>query len=420
MKIWLDAGHGGHDSGAVGGGYKEKDLALDVTLRVGKLLSKKGQEVLYTRTDDTFVTISGGNKSDNRMTRANSSNADICVSIHLNAVDNTKVYGLETFYYPGSIEGRKLSDTIYEEMIKNNLYTNRNDGVNALRGSKAKNLAMTRVTKMPSTLIELMFISNQYDRELLLNNKDKFAESIANGILKYLGISNTQDNNKQGLTREEFIEKVASEIVGTKTDIMKSVTIAQAIHESNWGKSYLAQSANNLFGIKASDDWQGDYVETKTKEQDKNGKETTILAKFRKYDSYKDSILDHDKFFTSTPWRTKNYKRVLEAKSYEEQTKALQECGYATDVCYADKLMNKIEQYYLQRFDKVEEVQSKKVYRNMYILSEKVKAVSVENGVSGLWLKKSKVYVPIREFFETLGLKVDYRDETIYIEKEKK
>ena len=359
-KIWLDAGHGGHDSGAVGGGYKEKDLALDITLRVGKLLSKKGQEVLYTRTDDTFVTIGGGNKSDNRMTRANSSNADICVSIHLNAVDDTKVYGLETFYYPGSIEGRKLSDTIYEEMVKNNLYTNRNDGVNPLRGSKAKNLAMTRVTKMPSTLIELMFISNQYDRELLLNNKDKFAEAITSGILKYLGVSGTKDNNKQVLTREEFIEKVASEIVGTKTDIMKSVTIAQAILESNWGKSYLAQSANNLFGIKASSDWQGAYIEAKTKEQDKTGNETTILAKFRKYDSYKDSILDHDKFFTSTTWRTNNYKRVLEATDYIQQATALQMCGYATDTKYAAKLINLIEQHKLQRFDEVKEMDKNK------------------------------------------------------------
>lgn len=206
-------------------------------------------------------------------------------------------------------------------------------------------------------ILEMFFHDNYNDTVKFINNHIKLSKELARVISEHFGVIPAPSKpNGEELTKDNFIEVISSELAGTKTDILKSVTIAQAILESNWGQSYLSKSAKNLFGIKASSDWQGAYIEAKTKEQDKAGNETTILAKFRKYDSYKDSILDHDKFFTSTTWRTNNYKRVLEATDYIQQATALQMCGYATDTRYAAKLINLIEQHKLQRFDEVKKM----------------------------------------------------------------
>lgn len=150
---------------------------------------------------------------------------------------------------------------------------------------------------------------------------------------------------------DDFITQIADSIKGQKLNVLPSVTIAQAILESNWGKSDLAINGKNLFGIKASKDWKGEIYTKQTKEQD-SSKTYTITANFRKYKSWLESIQDHDKFFVSTPWRIQNYQRVLKSTNYKEQAQALQACGYATDRQYANKLINLIEKYNLQEFDK--------------------------------------------------------------------
>lgn len=151
---------------------------------------------------------------------------------------------------------------------------------------------------------------------------------------------------------DEFIKKITDSLKGQNLNVLPSVTTAQAILESNWGRSGLSANANNLFGIKASKDWTGAVYNASTKEQTNDGTEYRINANFRKYNSILDSIKDHDNFFVSTPWRTQNYQRVLNAKDYKEQAQALQDCGYATDKQYAKKLISLIERYNLQRFDK--------------------------------------------------------------------
>lgn len=151
---------------------------------------------------------------------------------------------------------------------------------------------------------------------------------------------------------DDFITQIASSIKGQKLNILPSVTIAQAILESNWGKSSLAREACNLFGIKASKDWSGEVYKKQTKEQKPTGEVYTITADFRKYGSYLESIKDHDNFFVSTPWRVQNYKKVLEAKNYKTQALALRECGYATDLNYGTKLIQLIERLGLQQYDK--------------------------------------------------------------------
>ena len=144
-----------------------------------------------------------------------------------------------------------------------------------------------------------------------------------------------------------FIEEVKRNIP-SNTKILPSVIVAQAILESARGTSELARKANNLFGIKGN--YNGQSYTVKTKEY-LNGKWTTVNAAFKKYPSYRESIIDHGNFFTSTPWRTQNYKRVLNAKDYKTQAKALQACGYATDPQYANKLINLIETNNLSSLD---------------------------------------------------------------------
>ena len=144
-----------------------------------------------------------------------------------------------------------------------------------------------------------------------------------------------------------FIEEVKRNIP-SNTKILPSVIVAQAILESARGTSELARKANNLFGIKGNYNDQSYTVRTK---EYLNGKWTTVNAAFKKYPSYRESIIDHGNFFTSTPWRTQNYQRVLNAKDYKTQAKALQACGYATDPQYANKLINLIETNNLSSLD---------------------------------------------------------------------
>lgn len=133
-----------------------------------------------------------------------------------------------------------------------------------------------------------------------------------------------------------------------KYKILPSITAAQAILESNWGKSQLAKECRNLFGIKADDSWEGKKKAFQTKEYDKNGNAITVMAYFRKYNSYEESLNDHGKFFHIN----KRYVNIIGIVDYKEQAKSIQKAGYATDPHYANKLVQLIKQNNLQNWDK--------------------------------------------------------------------
>lgn len=136
------------------------------------------------------------------------------------------------------------------------------------------------------------------------------------------------------------------------SNILPSIMMAQAALESAWGLSSLAQDANNLFGIKSSNDWKGQIYKANTREF-VNGKWITILADFRKYNNWLESINDHAAFFTSTEWRKENYKHVVGEKDYRKAAQALSDAGYATDPDYPGKLISIIETYNLAKYDNV-------------------------------------------------------------------
>ena len=140
---------------------------------------------------------------------------------------------------------------------------------------------------------------------------------------------------------------------GAKEGVLPSITAAQAILESGWGSSELAKAPNNnLFGIKDSEDWNGESVTVLTQEY-VNGGYITVNAAFRKYASWNDSVVDHAKFFTSTEWRKNNYRKVVNETDYRIAAQELKNAGYATDPSYAGKLIRLIEAYKLYEWDEM-------------------------------------------------------------------
>lgn len=172
-----DAGHGGKDSGAIGiNGVKEKDIALDVANRVNNYLKTQDIENILTRNTDVFLTL------NERSDKANNLGVNSFVSIHCNESDNPQAQGLEIFCY--KFKYRQLADCILQELKNENLYTQLREG-----GVKEGNWHVVRETNMPACLVELGFISNRKDYDLIMNNKDRFAKSIAKGICKFNGVA---------------------------------------------------------------------------------------------------------------------------------------------------------------------------------------------------------------------------------------
>jgi len=134
-----------------------------------------------------------------------------------------------------------------------------------------------------------------------------------------------------------------------RTGIPASVTLAQAIHESSWGKGVLALNSNNHFGIKCKADWTG---ETYYKEDDDyvNGK--LVKSCFRHYPSVDASYVDHSDFLKDNARYSSLFQ--LGSKDYMNWAKGLKSCGYATDPEYANKLIRTIEEYQLYEYDFIE------------------------------------------------------------------
>ncbi|MDY0256269.1 glucosaminidase domain-containing protein [Gudongella oleilytica] len=152
----------------------------------------------------------------------------------------------------------------------------------------------------------------------------------------------TKGNTEQ----EAFINKIGPMASADmkSSGILASLTIAQAILESGWGKSGLTMAANNLFGIKGT--YNGEGYTCKTQEWD-GSKYITVDATFRKYPSWAESIADHSALFN----RLDRYKNLRGLTDYKLACQYVREDGYATDPEYTNKLINLIEKYNLTSWD---------------------------------------------------------------------
>lgn len=172
-KVFLDAGHGGTDSGAIGvNNLLEKDINLQVTKKVEALLKKQGIDVKLSRTDDKFISLT------ERSNMANTWKADCFVSIHCNAF-NKLAKGIETF--SSSQNTSNLAKDVHSELLNTKAYT-------LNRGTKTANYSVLTRTNMRACLVELGFIDNVDDAKILVEKQDDLALGIAKGICKFLNI----------------------------------------------------------------------------------------------------------------------------------------------------------------------------------------------------------------------------------------
>lgn len=217
-KIVVDAGHGGHDTGTIGpDGLQEKDLVLDVALRLGKLLeTKMGADVVYTRDDDTFIPL------ETRTAIANQNQADLFISIHANSSSDPAARGVETYYLnftssPDALEVAARENAVSEKSIhelqdlvkkialkekidesrefasdvQQSLYAGlaRKNRAIRNRGVKKAPFVVLIGANMPSILAEISFLSNPTDERRLETPeyRQKIAEYLYRGIARYVG-----------------------------------------------------------------------------------------------------------------------------------------------------------------------------------------------------------------------------------------
>lgn len=155
---------------------------------------------------------------------------------------------------------------------------------------------------------------------------------------------------RQQNSKRLFIKAIAPEAQAMQNQyhIKASITMAQAILESNWGTSKLASQYHNLFGIKGT----GPNSKLMTTKEYTRGKWVVIKDRFKVYPSWSASIKDHTQLMLNgTQYKQQNYERVIKAKNYREAAQALQDANYATDPDYASKLINVIKTYNLDKYD---------------------------------------------------------------------
>jgi N-acetylmuramoyl-L-alanine amidase len=222
-RIVIDAGHGGHDVGTLGaGGIQEKDVVLDVALRLGKLLHDRlGAEIVYTRADDTFIPL------ETRTAIANKAQADLFISVHANSSPDASARGVEVYYLnftsdPDAMKVasrenavstqsvHELSDLVKKIALKDkidesrelaadvdtSLYAGLHKGNEGLkdRGVKKAPFVVLIGANMPSILAEISFVTNPDDADQLQTPayRERVAESLYMGVAKYAAGINGQ------------------------------------------------------------------------------------------------------------------------------------------------------------------------------------------------------------------------------------
>ncbi|MCL2285939.1 MAG: N-acetylmuramoyl-L-alanine amidase [Firmicutes bacterium] len=176
--IVIDAGHGGWDPGMVSGKVEEKDINLNIAKKLQVFLEQGGATVIITRIDDSDL---ANNKSGDMSVRrliANTSNADIFISIHQNSYATPNVKGAQVFFFNESDNSQKLANLV-QNRIKEFV-----DSGNKFKPRANSNYFVLKQTEMPAVLVECGFLTNYNERQKL--SSEAYQEKMAWGI--YLGI----------------------------------------------------------------------------------------------------------------------------------------------------------------------------------------------------------------------------------------
>jgi N-acetylmuramoyl-L-alanine amidase len=187
--IVIDPGHGGADGGAIGDGeVLEKEIALNISVMLRDYLQEAGAFVIMTRETDKDLAAKETKKLRHRKYEdlkarkkiINESDADLFISIHLNSLPSSQWRGAQVFFHPGREEGEVVSKFIQDEIKRNLENTNR-------LAKSIEGLYLLRTAEIPGTLVEVGFLSNPSERELLKTKsyQRKVAASIYQGMLRY-------------------------------------------------------------------------------------------------------------------------------------------------------------------------------------------------------------------------------------------
>ena len=172
MKIFIDAGHGGSNPGAVGpNGLKESDQYLSDRIQTGSWLSSRNYEVKYSRTSNINIGLR------ERATLANQWGADYFISIHCNSNINPIYKGTSTYYYRPNTVASNLALTVNNSLVSMIQTPD--------LGTFQANFAVLRYTIMPAILVELAFISNPQEAALLATSSFRENCAIFNGIVEF-------------------------------------------------------------------------------------------------------------------------------------------------------------------------------------------------------------------------------------------
>lgn len=195
MKIVIDPGHGGPDGGASSGEVVERDITLSIAHELAKRLEKKGATVVMTRRkdgdalaehapDDNFPSLRARKLADLKLreTMIVDENPDVFISVHVNAIPDAKWRGAQVFYHKGGHAGGELLAKSIQSSFQSNLKNTDRDAL-AISG-----VYLLKNSPVPSVLVETGFISNEEERELLVNPRyqEKVAEAILEGIHTFL------------------------------------------------------------------------------------------------------------------------------------------------------------------------------------------------------------------------------------------
>ena len=304
--VVIDAGHGGKDPGGVANGYREKDVALNVSLLLGKLLSNTEIKVVYTRKTDVFIGLWKRGKI------ANNAKADLFVSIHCNTVNNSKPYGTETFvlglhankqnleiakkenavilleddykeryegFDPNSEESVLGLTLLQEENLDKSFSLAAEIQQNFSQNLKRKNRGVKQAgfvvlhqTYMPSVLIELGFLSNKNEGKFL-NSKmgqQQMAKEIAKAITKYYQQLKANTVVSQSVNIDDSISNTyLPNETATEEEVIFKIQIASSKNKLK-AKSYNFRGLKNIERVKVGSYYKYYYGITSNYQEVKN------------------------------------------------------------------------------------------------------------------------------------------------------
>lgn len=372
MRINIHAGHNPDGMTACGavGLIRESTEARAVKDRVVAQLTAMGHTV------HDCTCNNGTNQQDvlkRIVTACNSHEVDLDVSIHFNAAANPepdgKTTGTEVLVYNNAsrvvLWAQQIADSIAALGYRN-------------RGVKERpGLYVLKHTKAPALLIECCFVDDPDD--VAIYNADRMAAAIVAGITGQAAETTADAARLAAMSREEFVEyigRMAAADMQT-SGILASVTAAQSILESGYGKSELALQALNLGGMKAelsgntwASAWDGRVYIKDTAEQREDGSYYTITAAFRSYPSVAAYLADHSAYLAGARAGSDlRYAGVVGCRDYRQAFQILKDGGYATSLEYVGKLCAVVERWNLTRFDGVSQEPDGSLWANIAGLS---------------------------------------------------